>query len=140
MRIIWIYLLAASLIDSMGTCLNFVDFNMTFGEFFSHERLKMLIFFVNGLIHGIAKSSVLSVLLYSAFVIRQQLHGKPTNATNRHRQWLSNVKFNLVTLKCPKDQLVNISGGQTKFTIVFMVKNVGFEEFHDILGSLPMAF
>ena len=75
MHLIWIYLFTATIIDSLGTTLNFVDFNMSFAEFFSERKLKMLFFFFNGIIHGMAKSSVLSVLLYSAFVIRQQING-----------------------------------------------------------------
>jgi hypothetical protein len=75
---IWIYvfILIISFLESIGFSLTFVEFDKTLVWHLSEEKVHFFIFyFIEGIFYGVTKSSISSLLLLTAVIIRQKLNG-----------------------------------------------------------------
>jgi len=55
--------------------LTFVEFDKTLVWYLSEEKDYFIFYFIEGIFHGVTKSSISSLLLLTAFIIRQKLNG-----------------------------------------------------------------
>jgi hypothetical protein len=74
---IWIYvfILTVSLLESIGFPLTFVGLDKPLVWYLSEEKVYFIFYFIEGIFYGVTKSSISSLLLLAAFVIRQKLNG-----------------------------------------------------------------
>jgi hypothetical protein len=74
---IWIYvfILIISFLESIGFSLTFVEFDKTLVWYLSEEKFYFIFYFIEGIFYGATKSSISSLLLLTAFIIRQKLNG-----------------------------------------------------------------
>jgi hypothetical protein len=75
--IIWIYvfILITSFLESIGFSLIFVEFDKTLVWHLIEEKVYFIFYFIEGIFYGVTKSSISSLLLLTAFIIRQKLNG-----------------------------------------------------------------